>query len=141
MLKKIFISPTDRTIVQLFRYGLVVLIAFPVDFGLLFFFTDKLHIFYVTSAVLSFSISMVINYVLSILWVFDRHTGRSMWIDSLIFAGIGFVGLGLTAFFIWIFTDHLEFPYMISKLIAVSIVFFWSFGARRYLFAKKRLNN
>lgn len=136
MFKKLFVDKTNHGLVQLFRYGLVVCIAFPVDFGLLYFFTAKLHIYYVVSAVLSFSISMVVNYLLSVAWVFDRRTDRALWFDTVAFAIIGFVGLGLTAFFIWLLTDMFGFQYLVSKLIAVTIVFFWSFGARRYLFQK-----
>jgi putative flippase GtrA len=59
--------------------------------------------------------------------------------EATTFAMVGFVGLGLTDLFIWTFTDFFKIQYLISKLIAVVIVFFWSFGARRY-FIYRRLH-
>lgn len=136
MLKKIFVHPSSHILVQLFRYGLVVAIAFPVDFGLLYIFTDHFHIYYLLSAIMSFTISMVVNFLISVLWVFRARADRPLWKEVTAFFIIGFIGLGLTAFIVWFCTTVLGAYYLISKLVAVSIVFFWSFGARRLLFAK-----
>lgn len=134
MFKKLLLNPTKNGYVQLIRYGMVVAIAFPVDFGLLYIFTDKFHMYYVLSAVLSFTISMIVNFILSIFWVFKLRTKRALWKEAIVFAVIGFIGMGLTALIVWVATDFGGFHYMASKLIAVSVVFFWSFGARRYMF-------
>jgi len=136
MLKKIFVHPTSHVLVQLFRYGIVVVIAFPIDFGLLYVFTEKFHIYYLLSAILSFSISMAVNFLISVLWVFRERAGRPLWKEITAFFIIGFVGLGLTAFIVWLCTTVFGVYYLISKLIAVSLVFFWSFGARRLLFTR-----
>ncbi len=136
MLRKIFVDPTSHALVQMFRYGLVVAIAFPIDFGLLYVFTDYFHIYYLVSAILSFSISMVVNFLISVLWVFKQRADRPLWKEVTAFFIIGFVGLGLTALIVWFCTTVLGVYYLISKLIAVSFVFFWSFGARRLLFKK-----
>jgi len=137
MFKKLLIRRTNHAGVQLIRYGLVVAIAFPIDIGLLYFFTSKLGIYYVLSATLAFTISMAVNFLLSIWWVFNRSSSRALWKDATAFAIIGFVGLALTDLIIWICTSAFGFYYMVSKLIAVSVVFFWSFGARRFLFQKE----
>jgi putative flippase GtrA len=136
MLRKIFVHPTSHVLVQLFRYGLVVAVAFPVDFGLLYVFTEHFHIYYLASAIMSFTISMIVNFLISVLWVFRLRTDRPLWKEIVAFFIIGFVGLGLTALIVWFFTTVLGVYYLISKLIAVSFVFFWSFGARRLMFNK-----
>lgn len=136
MLKKAFVSPTSHVLIQLMRYGLVVAIAFPIDFGLLYVFTEYFHIFYLLSAILSFSISMVVNFLISVLWVFRLRADRPLWKEAVAFFIIGFIGLGLTAFIVWFCTTILGAYYLASKLVAVSFVFFWSFGARRLIFTK-----
>lgn len=136
MLKKILVYPSSHVFVQLLRYGIVVLIAFPIDFGLLYVFTEKFHIFYLVSAISAFTISMLVNFAISIKWVFKARTKRALWKEITAFAIIGFVGLGLTALLVWLFTSVFGMHYLISKLIAVCFVFFWSFGARRLLFDK-----
>lgn len=134
MFKKLLLNPTKNGFVQLIRYGMVVAIAFPIDFGLLYIFTDKFHMYYVLSATLAFIISMIVNFILSIFWVFKLRTKRALWKEAVVFSVIGFIGLGLTDLIVWLATDFGGFHYMVSKLIAVSVVFFWSFGARRYMF-------
>ena len=135
--KKLLKYPTNHPIVQLFRYGMVVVIAFPIDFGLLYIFTDKFHMFYVLSAILSFTISMAVNFALSVWWVFTKRTARALWHEAALFGMIGFIGLGLTAFLVWFLTAGVGLHYLVSKLVAVTVVFFWSFGARRFIFQKQ----
>jgi putative flippase GtrA len=137
MLRKLFVDRTDHSIIQLIRYGLVVGIAAPIDLGGYILLKSQLHVYYVLAATLSFSASLLINYLLSLAWVFTAKTGRQKHIDATIFATIGIVGLGLTDLIVLVFTGFVHLNYIVSKLIAFSIVFFWSFGARRYLFRQK----
>lgn len=136
MLKKLFILPSSNMFVQLVRYGFVVAIAFPIDFGLLYLFTEHFHIHYLLSTILAFTVSMLVNFYISIFWVFKNRAERPLWKEISAFFIIGFVGLGLTAFIVWFCTSVLGIHYMVSKLIAVCFVFFWSFGARRLMFAR-----
>lgn len=136
MFKRLLFLPTSHAAIQLMRYGMVVAVAFPIDFGLLYIFTEKFHIYYVLSAILAFTISMVANFLLSVRWVFSERMKRALWKELVAFCMIGFVGLALTALIIWLCTSVLGVYYIYSKLIAVSIVFFWSFGARRFMFQR-----
>ncbi len=136
MLKKLFILPSSNLLVQLMRYGLVVVIAFPIDIGLLYIFTEYFHMYYLLSTIASFSISMFVNFLISVFWVFRNRADRPLWKEVTAFFIIGFVGLGLTAIIVWFCTSILGIYYLYSKLIAVCFVFFWSFGARRLMFAK-----
>ena len=132
--RKLFKDPSSHALIQLFRYGIVVAVAFPIDFILLYVFTDILHINYLISTILSFSISMTVNFAISIIWVFRSRTERALWKEITLFFIIGFVGLGLTALIVWSCTSIFNIYYLYSKLIAVCVVFFWSFGARRFMF-------
>lgn len=134
MIRTLLAQPTRHLGVQLIRYGMVVAVAFPIDFGLLYVFTAKLHLYYVLSATLAFTISMVANYLMSITWVFQSRGSEARTREITMFAVVGFVGLGLTDVLIWLLTSQFKIYYLISKLIAITVVFFWSFGARRYLF-------
>jgi len=134
--KKLFVHQTSHAFVQLIRYGLVVGIAAPIDLGGYIFLKSQLHVYYVLAATISFTVSLAVNYLLSIAWVFTAKTGRQRHVDAIIFGVIGLVGLGLTDLVVYAFTDLAKLNYIISKLIAFCIVFFWSFGARRLLFSR-----
>jgi putative flippase GtrA len=132
--KTLFWHPTEHGGVQFLRYGVVAVIAFAVDFGLLYVFTDKLHMFYLLSTTSSFFISVIVNYVLSTWWVFASRVDRRRSTEMLMFIAICTVALGLNDLFMWLFTSVAGIYYLYSKLITVAIVFFWSFAARRIMF-------
>ena len=131
MLRKLFITKSSHLHIQVFRYGLVAIVVFIIDFGLLFAFTRYLGWYYLVSATLSFSISLVVNYVLSITWVFSKSSYKRS-AEITFFIAVGIAGLALNILIIWVCTAWLGLFYLVSKLIAVTIVFFWSFTTRRY---------
>lgn len=137
LFKKLFVHQTSHGIVQLIRYGLVVAIAAPIDLGGYILLKEVFHVYYVLAATISFTVSLIANYLLSVAWVWTNHTGRQRHVDATIFAIIGVVGLGLTDLIVFAATDFGHLNYIVSKLIAFLFVFFWSFGARRFLFVGK----
>ena len=72
MFNKLFREGTDSFYIQFFRYIFVGGTAFVVDFGFLYFFSDICGIYYLISAILSFIISVLVNYVMSTKWVFNQ---------------------------------------------------------------------
>jgi len=125
------LSKSDKTSIQLLRYGIVGGIAYSVDFGFLFFLTEFIKIHYLVSAAIAFILGLLTNYVLSILWVFPKRTLADKRIEFLIFSIIGLIGLGLNEVIIWFFTELIHFHYLISKLFSTVVVFFWNFLARK----------
>lgn len=136
-LHKLFVTKSDHGLVQLIRYGLVVGIAAPIDLGGYILLKSAFHVYYVLAATISFTVSLIANYLLSVAWVWTNHSGRQRHIDAVIFAIIGVVGLGLTDLIVFVCTDWFKFNFIVSKLVAFMFVFFWSFGARRFLFTKQ----
>lgn len=134
MFEKIFLKKNDDLRVQFIRYGIVAIIAFLIDFGLLFFFTQYWHIHYLISATLSFLVSLIFNYILSIKWAFSRQSSYNYTTEFVLFLIIALVGLIFNDLIIWLLTEKFEVFYLLSKLVSTVAVFFWSFVARRYLF-------
>ncbi len=128
---------TDNIFIQLFRYAFVGGAAFVVDYGTLWVCTEYLGIHYQFSAALGFVFGLIVNYLISIKWVFTTNAASrssSLTFRSFEFIGyaiIGLIGLGLNAAILWICTERLGVYYMGSKLISTALVFFWNFIARR----------
>ncbi len=131
MIKKLVVDNTNHIGVQFLRYGFVAVAAFVVDFGLFLYFDSRLRIYSVLAATMSFLISLVLNYYLSTLWVFS-HSTRKRSAEVSIFLIVNLVGLGLNDFIIWVATSRFSLQAAYAKLVAVAIVFFWSFFSRRY---------
>lgn len=137
MINKLFKDPTDDIFLQLFRYVFVGGTAFVVDFFFLYFFSDICGIYYLISAVLSFIISVLVNYLMSTKWVFNQDNIQNKVLEFNLFILISTIGLGFTEILLYFFTDIIGLYYLISKVIAAIIVLFWNFLARRVMFYGK----
>lgn len=130
---KLFYGSTDKLLVQFVRYFFVGGFAFVVDFGLLYILTEYAELHYLLSATLSFIAGLLVNYIISCLWVFNGSKFKNRLVEFLFFAAIGVVGLALNDTLIWLFTDCIGTHYMFSKIVAAAMVYLWNFFARKYL--------
>jgi putative flippase GtrA len=108
-------------------------LAFLVDFGTLYALTAGLHIYYLTSAALSFILGLSCNYALSRIWVFDQRTLQNITLEYVIFTAIGLIGLGLNQVGMWVLTEQLHLHYLLTKIGTTAPVFLWNFCARKYV--------
>ena len=137
MIDTLFKQPTDNIYLQFFRYIFVGGTAFVVDFFFLYFFSDICGIYYLISGVLSFIISVLVNYIMSTKWVFNQDSINSRVIEFNLFLLISTIGLIFTEILLYFFTDIIGLYYLVSKIIAAIIVLFWNFIARRVMFYGK----
>lgn len=138
MIKKIATGKTNNTYIQLIRYLFAGGVAFIVDVSILYVLTEFAHIHYMISSTISFTIGLIISYLISILWVFNEKRIEKKTVELTVFAAIGGVGLILTSSFMWFFTSILLLHYLFSKILTTAIVFLWNFLAKkRILFTKK----
>ncbi|WP_413825957.1 MULTISPECIES: GtrA family protein [unclassified Methanobrevibacter] len=139
IINKLLKEKTDNLLLQFFRYIFVGGTAFVIDFGLLYVFTSYLNIYYLISAVLSFLISVLVNYVMSTKWVFNQDNINNKLVEFNLFILISTIGLVFTEIILYLLTDICGIYYMISKIIASILVLFWNFSARRVMYYGKKL--
>jgi putative flippase GtrA len=132
----LFVDKAKSGFVQFFRYGFVGGFSAIVDIGSLYILTSYFHVFYLLSAAIAFILGTIVNYLLSVAWVFQR-SGKIR-VEFALFTLIGLGGLCLNELIIWFCVSKLGLYYLVAKLIAVSVVVIWSFALRRALF--QRLN-
>lgn len=136
-IKSIYIGKTNSTLLQLIRYTFVGGFAFLVDFGTLYILTEYFKVHYLVSAGVAFILGLIINYFLSIKWVFNIRAMENRLLEFLLFTLIGLIGLGLNEFFLWVLTDILLIYYLLSKIITTVIIYFWNFFTRKVLLFRK----
>ena len=66
-----------KLIAQIMKFGVVGVIAFAIDYGLLALLTEVFGVNYLVSATISFTVSVVFNYVASMRYVFKHKEGMS----------------------------------------------------------------
>ncbi len=123
------------------RYFLASLVGLAVDAGLLIFLTEVIGLHYLVSATISFLAGLGVVYWLSIKWVFSQRVWRDFKSEFLIFGLIGIVGLILNNTILWLLTDKLGLYYLLSKVVAVGLVFNWNFLARKLSLFHQRVKS
>lgn len=137
-LNQIFKGKTGNVYVQLFRYLLSGGTAFLMDVGLMILLKEVFGVHYLTASIIGFIVGLIFTYLLSIYWIFDERRLKNRLNELIIFALIGIVGIGLTWFFMKLFTSILLLYYVFSKVLTTVIVSLWNFGAKKLiLFTKK----
>lgn len=127
------LEPTNSGVIQFFRYGFVGGIAFLFDIATLWLVTSKLGIHYLVGGLLGFCVGLIVNYGLSVFWVFDRRQVSSRSMQFGMFALIGVVGVGVNELIMWLLTEKIGWHYLGSKLAATVFVYVWNFAARKTL--------
>ena len=120
---------------QLFRFGVVGFTAFLIDAGLLYVLTEYLHVYYLVSSVISFIVSLIYNYILSIFWVFDVKK-KQTYKEVLLFVVLSVIGLGVNQLVMYLGVDLLNIHYMLCKVIATIIVMIYNFVTRKIFIEK-----
>ena len=116
---------------QFIKFAGVGFVAFFIDYGLLIFFTEVLGIYYLVSATMSFTISVVFNYVASMRYVFTHRDDISRTREFAIFIILSIVGLMLNNVGMFIGVAVLGVDYRITKVIATACVTVFNFFTRR----------
>lgn len=116
---------------QLVRFAVVGGSAFLIDYGIMVLLTALVGINYLISCGISFTVSVIFNYLLSVYWVFNVTDKRSKTQDFIIFIVLSVIGLGINQLIMWISVDKLQIFYMISKLGATAVVMVYNFITRK----------
>ena len=80
---------------QFLKFAVVGLISFGVDWGMLIALVELFHLDFLMSTTVSFTTSVVVNYWLSMKYVFDHREGMSRKREFTIFTILSVIGLGL----------------------------------------------
>ena len=122
---------TENLFVQIFKFGIVGVIATLIDFAFLYVFKEFCHFNVVVANTLSFCISVIYNYIASVQWVFDVNEEKDKKKQFITFIVFSVIGLLINDGIVWLATDILKIHYMISKIIATAIVMVFNFITRK----------
>lgn len=117
-------------------YLFISVIATIVDVLFLFLLTDVVKINYLVSGTISFFLGTVVAYTGQKYFTF-KDAEKKIARQFGLFAFISFIGLLINLGVLKICVDVLGLHYMIGKVIAIGIGFFWNYTANRKITFKK----
>lgn len=125
----------NKLLNQILKFGLVGGTAFVIDYVLLYFCTEFLHIHYLISSIISFTVSVIFNYILSVKWVFDVKKKQDVK-DFVIFIILSVIGLGINSLIMYVMVEKFGVYYMLSKIVSTAVVMVYNFITRK-IFVEK----
>lgn len=120
-----------RLIEQLLKFGVVGVLAFFIDYGLMVLLTELFSVDYLISATISFVVSVVFNYCASMRYVFRHREGLTRRREFVIFVVLSVVGLLLNDALMWLGTSLALIDYRITKIVVTFLVAVYNFVTRK----------
>lgn len=118
--------------VEAIAYGLVSLLAFVIDFTVLYLLVDAAGLHYLLAATFSFLTGAAVAYVLCTRAVFRFRRLSDRRLEFSIFAGIGVIGLAINTGAMFVLVSIYGVQYLIAKGAAASLTFGANFLVRRW---------
>ena len=126
-----------KLIEQIIKFGFVGFLCFFIDYGIMVFLTEIVGIIYLVSSGISFTVSVVVNYLLSVTFVFETDKNKNKIKEFIIFAFLSVIGLGINQACMWFGVVVLGITYLIVKIGATAVVMVYNFISRKLVIEKK----
>ncbi len=124
----------NQRLAEIIRFLFVGGGCFLLDYGLLYYLTESVGIPYLFSSAISFTVSLVVNYLLCVTVVFhakNQSREKTFW-----FIATSLAGLGVNQICMWFFTEICGLWYMIAKIGAAAVVTIWNYVTKRMILTR-----
>lgn len=121
---------------QIIKFAIVGIIAAIVDVGVLVTLKELLHVDVLISSAISFCVSVTVNYLLSMSFVF-KSKKQSKLREFIVFVLLSIGGLCLNQLILWIGVSFTSMYYLVVKILAMVIVPIYNFITRKIFLDSK----
>ena len=122
-----------NVIFEFTRYIGVGGIAFLADFAVLAILSSGFKLHYLIALVIAFLVGSIVNYQLSIKWVFKYRSIPETSMEFGLFLVVGIMTLGLTFILMTWFVEILHFHYLFAKCLTTGVTLVINFAGRKAL--------
>lgn len=113
------------------KFAAVGFASLAVEYSLLLVLVENLHLNYLLGTTIAFACSIIVNYALSLRFVFCHNAHLSRRREFTIFAILSAIGLGLNDLYMFVGVTMLNIGYQAMKLIATFIVTWYNYFTRK----------
>lgn len=120
---------------QVIKFAVAGAVGAGIEISLFILLVDFVGLYYLTANLFAISVAIVVNYVISLKWVFDpgRYSRR---VEFAAFIGVSFLALLMNQLLMWFMVDSLELETTISKVLAIGMVAVFNFIAKKFFVFK-----
>ncbi len=125
---------------QILRFGIVGFLCFFIDYGIMTALIEFFGVKELIASGISFSVSVVVNYILSVTMVFDTDREANQVKQFVIFVILSLIGLGINELIMWggiaWLKPYMERAYMLVKIFSTGVVMVYNFITRKIFLEK-----
>lgn len=120
-------------ILQYMKFAIVGITSLMVDYGVLVFLTENtvFGLGYFQASAFSYTISIFVNYILSMKYVFHGREDMSRMKEASIFFLLSLIGLFLNQMVMWFAVECLGIYYAMAKLLSTLMVTNYNYISRK----------
>ena len=122
-----------KLIAQMIKFGFVGALCFFIDYGIMIFLTEIFQVPYLVSSGISFSLALVVNYLLSMKFVYEARARENRTGEFITFVLLSLVGLLINQLVMWVAVEFLGIWYQLAKIGATAIVMVYNFVSRKII--------
>jgi len=130
------VTEEGRVFFQIIKFGIVGVVAALVDVGVLVALKELFMVPVLLSSMISFCVSVSVNYLLSMSFVF-KGKGESRVKEFAVFVLLSVGGLLLNQLILWAGVEFTRIHYLIIKFVAMVIVPVYNFITRKIFLESK----
>ena len=127
-----------KLIGQICKFGIVGVLCFFIDYGVLYVLTEFVKIPYLISSAISFSASVIVNYILSMKYVFSSKKNVNKAGEFSVFVLLSVIGLGLNEVIMWFCVEKISIYYMAAKIVSTALVMIYNFITRKIFLEERK---
>ena len=140
----------SKLFAQIFKFTIVGGLSFAVDFIVYGFLCNVLYVHYIIAGIVGFLVSVVVNYLLSMKFVFVSKEDMRKDKEFIIFVVLSLIGMVLNSMLLFVCIDlvymnwiwlmqtlNRECVNLVAKIIATGIVMVYNFVTRKIFLEKK----
>lgn len=123
------------------KFGAVGFLCFFIDYGIMVGLVELAGFRDLWASACSFTVSVVVNYILSITVVFDTDKDVDKVKQFAVFVILSLIGLGINQLIMWggvaWLKQYMKRAYMVVKIFATGVVMVYNFISRKMFIEKK----
>lgn len=120
---------------QIIKFAVAGAIGAGIEISLFILLVDFVGLYYLTANLFAIIVAVIVNYIISLKWVFDP--GRySRGVEFAVFMAVSFFALLLNQLLMWLMVDSWELQTTLSKVLAIGAVAVFNFVAKKFFVFK-----
>ena len=127
-MRKLINKPSTK---QFAKFALVGFASLAVEYAMLLALVELMGVDFLMGTTISFIASIIVNYALSMKFVFEHKDDMSRKREFTIFAILSAIGLGLNDLYMFVGVAVFNIGYQLMKLVSTFLVTWYNYFSRR----------